>query len=269
MLIQFALALVSPSAVAALPSLPGRAIMNRQEEARKVADFTADARLSVQEKGAAAKTKDFTFWRKTQSDGVHYRTLTRFHAPAEVRDEGILFLERSSGENDVLLYLPAYKKIRRVETQQQSSSFMGSDFSYSDIATPHVDDYTYGVARTEKCPSEEAAALECYVVEAKPANDAILDRTGYSKSLVWIRGDNYMPAAAEYYDRDGKLLKKMLSDKTATIATVGGAKKWLNHRMRIENVKTGSTTTLEFSKAKANAGVADSLFTQQNLSNVR
>lgn len=249
--------------------LSAKEIMLKNDEARRVNEFETKAKLesgNAQGGGAAntdVKVKDFTFWRKVQSDGVHNNTLTRFHTPSEVRNEGILIVENASGKNDVLLYLPSFKKIRRVESQQQSGSFMGSVFSYSDIAAPHVSDYDYKTLREEKCPSTEAAQVQCTVIECTPANDDVKERTGYAKSIVWVRQDNFMGTAAEYYDLDGALYKKMAASQIKLVDAKN--KKWLAHSLFIQNVKTHDYTKLDFSNVKVNTGILDSIFTQQNL----
>jgi outer membrane lipoprotein-sorting protein len=239
-------------------TLSAKEIMVKNEDARKISDVNSSATLTIgkgsAEAGTDTKTKKFTWWRKLTSDGTHFNTLTRFHEPAEIRGEGILFLEREGDQNDVQMYLPAYKKIRRVESQAQSGSFMGSEFSYADIATPHVDDYKYDLVK------EEGGH---YVVQSSPATDAVKERTGYSKTVQWIRKDNFMAEKGEYFDKDGALWKKTAAKD---ILEVDKTKhKWMAHDVRIENAKNGKYTTLRFSGVKVNQGVADSTFSQQNL----
>jgi hypothetical protein len=259
----FSLLALTPSAFA----LSGKEIMTRNEDARKVNEFEARSKLITgNTKDSSTKSKEFSFWRKVQPDGIHNSTFTRFHAPAEVRNEGILIVENGSGKNDVLLYLPAYKKIRRVESQQQSGSFMGSVFSYSDIATPHVDEYQYSVLKEENCPTKEAAAIKCHVVEAVPANEDVKERTGYTKSVAWVRHDNFMVVKGEYYNLEGILFKRLEASEIKLVDPKG--RKWLSHLLFIENLKTGDFTRLEFSKVKVNGGIADAIFTQQNLQKV-
>ena len=252
----------------AFAALSARDIMVKNEEARKVEDFTGKAKLNIgSEADHSEKTKDFSIFRKNQKDGIHNSTLTRFHAPAEVRDEGILIVENASGKNDVLLYLPAYKKIRRVESQQQSGSFMGSVFSYSDIATPHVEDYQYKELRTEKCPTKEAAAIMCHVIECTPSNNDVRERTGYSKSIMWVRDDNFMGIAGEYYNLTGEKYKVLEANEVKIIDEKN--KKWMAHQLRMNNLKTKEYTVLVFKEVQANKGVSDAVFTQQNLQKVK
>lgn len=253
--------------VPALSANSAKDVMIKNEEARKVSDFEGSAKISTGTTAEGEKVKDFTLFRKIQSDGIHNSTLTRFHSPAEVRNEGILIVENTNGKNDVLIYLPAYKKIRRVESQQQSGSFMGSVFSYSDIATPHVDDYQYKELRTEKCPSKEAATITCHVIECVPTNNDIKERTGYSKSIMWMRDDNSMSVAGEYYDLEGNKFKELQAGQIKIIDETN--KKWMALSLRMVNLKTKEYTQLTFSNVKANKGVPDSTFTQQNLQKVK
>lgn len=239
--------------------------MLKNEDARKIDDVQSSATLTTGGGGSAEKTKQFTWWRKLTSDGTHFDTLTRFHEPAEVRGEGILFLEHEGDNNDVQMYLPAYKKIRRVESQSQSGSFMGSELSYADIATPHVDDYKYELQKEDApCEIDGGKQAQCYLVQSVPANDAVKERTGYSKTLQWIRKDNFMGVQGEYYDAAGALWKKT---KAANLHEVDAAKhKWMAYDIRVENAKNSKFTTLKFAGVKVNAGIPDSTFTQQNLS---
>lgn len=255
--------------------LSAKEIMIKNEEARKVDDFSAQATLTTGNADDASnskKVKEFTLQRKTQSNGTYNSTLTRFHSPAEVRNEGILIIENSSGKNDVLMYLPNFKKVRRVESQQQSGSFMGSVFSYSDIATPHVDDYHYQELKTEACPTHEANSKDekgilCTVIECTPANDSIRERTGYSKAMIWVRNDNYMTSAGEYYNTEGKLFKKL---EASQIKLVDPAKKkWHAHLVVMKNLTTKEYTSLAFKNVKVNQEISDAIFTQQNLQKVK
>lgn len=248
-------------------SLSPEAMMKKNDEARRVNDFEAKAKITTGTEGEGReKIKEFTLSRKVQSDGVHNSTLTRFHSPAEVKNEGVLIIENASGRNDVLMYLPNFKKVRRVESQQQSGSFMGSVFSYSDIATPHVEDFKYKVLKEEKCTGSEASGVTCSVIECVPVNDDVKERTGYSKSLLWIRHDNFMSTHAEYYNLDGEHFKDLEMSEVKIIDEKN--KKWLAHQVYIKNLKTKEYTRLQFSNVKANKGLTDSIFTQQYLQKV-
>lgn len=248
-------ALLPASALA----LDGREIMVKHEEARKVSAFTAKARLTSEAGDGAKKEKTFILWRKLKDDGVHFSSLTRFQSPAEVKNEAILFLENDKGENDILIYLPAYQKVRRIERSQQSASFMGSDFSYSDITTPHVDDYAHVLKGEEPCASEKT--VPCFKVEAKPLTDSIRERTGYSRTVSWVRKDNFMVVQNDNYDVGDKLVK------TSVLSEIEKqpSGKWFTKRIEISSKISGGKTFLQFSDVKTEVKIENSLFTQQSL----
>jgi len=240
----------------------GKQVLARQEEARKIVNFQANATLTTTNGNEAGKTKKFTWWRKLTSDGIHFVTLTRFHQPATIRGEGLLVRE-GTDVNDVKLYLPRFKKIRRVEGESQRSSFFGSAFSYSDVAVPHATDYTAEVKKEEACPGE-AAKVTCYVVEIRPARDIEKTRTGYSRSVQWVRSDVWITVKAEYYDLKGKLWKKLDASSVSEIDK--RAHKWIAHEVRIEDVLARRVSTLSLSDARADVKLDDATFTDQSLS---
>lgn len=247
-----------------LADLSPKEIMRKNEEARRLKEVVSSVILTTGGTTAQTRIKKFTWWRKLKPNQVHFNTLTRFHEPAEVKNEAILFLENSGDENEVLLYLPTYKKIRRVERNNQSSSFMGSEFSYADIATPHVDDFDFKLLRTEACPMNKA--IKCWVIESVPVQEKTKNRTGYSKSHQWVRQDNFMIEQAEHYDRENQLWKKLNATKIQLVEKT--EKKWMSLFVKIENLKNKKFTTLEFSNVKVNSGIPDSLFAPQNLGKI-
>jgi outer membrane lipoprotein-sorting protein len=251
-------ALVTPPALALAAPDP-RSIMQKNEDVRKIADLVSSATLATGGGTRAAASKSFKWWRKLSSDGVHFSTLTRFTAPAEVRDEAILFVEGENDANEVLLYLPSFRKTRRVESQNQSGGFMSSDFTYADIAAPHLDDFTYQYLKEEPCPG---APGKCHVIQATPARDSVKERTKYARTVNWIRQDNSMHAQVEYYDLEGQLSKRLKVSDAKPVDT--RKSRYFARRLRMENVKNGQFTELEFEAVRANGGIDDAVFSKQN-----
>jgi hypothetical protein len=253
---------IAPLAAPRAATISAKDAMARNEDARRIDDVTSEASLKTGGGTGAEKLKTFTWFRKLAADKVRFNTLTRFKTPAEIRGEGILFLEKENDQSDVQMYLPAFKKIRRVESQAQSGSFMGSELSYADIATPHLEDSKY-TARPDADCGDPSIKVPCLVVESTPATDAVRERTGYSKTVQWLRPDCFMAVRAEFYDLEGQLIKKLQASRITEVDPT--RHKWMAEKLRIDNVKTGKFTELEFSQIKVNTGLADSTFTPQNL----
>ena len=80
-------------------------------------------------------------------------------------DKGMSFLkkEHSDQNHEMRIWLPAFNKIRRINANRLSDSFMGSDLSYEDMMSRSIDDNTY--LRLE---DDEIGGEECYVLEVIP-----------------------------------------------------------------------------------------------------
>ncbi len=253
--------MLAPPSHAALSPIEA---MRKNEEVRKFSDLKAHAVLIASGEGRKESKKEFTWWRKLMSDGTLYQTLTRFHAPAEIKNEAVLFLERPESKSEVHLYLPVYKKVRRVESQNQSSSYMGSDFSYADIATPHVDDYTYRFLPEGGCP---VGGGQCLQIEGIPVNDAVKDRTKYAKVVTWLDTEKFTSRQMDYYDLSGELLKRLKFENIKLMDSK--TNHYFSHSLTMTNLKTKGMTQIEFSEVDVKTSLTNSLFTLAGLASER
>ena len=242
-----------------IDKLDASKIMEKSEELRLIPRITAKGTLTTGGAGKESKTKNFTFSRKLVENGKRNWTLTRFSTPAEIKGQVILFLERDQDTNDVFLYLPAYKKTRRVESASQSTSFMGSSFSYSDISGLHATDFSHKLLGREKCP--DAPASTCARIESTPKSKAVSNRTGYSKLVQWVAEPHFQSLKVEFSDSAGKLLKTMRSKDFKQVS--GG--KWLALSVHVQEQAQGKTTSLEFRDVETPSDLADRIFSQQAL----
>jgi outer membrane lipoprotein-sorting protein len=102
--------------------------------------------------------------------------------------------------------------------------------------------------------SEKVNGLDCYVVESTPKDEDYI----YSKTITWVRKDNYVGAKKEFYDEDGELLKTL---------TISNVKKingfWTVTLSEMKNVQNNHSTTIQLSDIKINSGVSASKFTER------
>ena len=113
-----------------------------------------------------------------------------FLSPADVEDTGFLTYDydEADRDDDQWLYLPALKKTKRIASSDKSGSFMGSDFSYADMTDRPLEKYEYqllqGRARSNGVP--------VWVIQSTPVDEDEIDETGYTKSIQFVRKDNYV-----------------------------------------------------------------------------
>lgn len=235
-------------------------ILDQSQAVRRIPNTVAEAVLKTKS-DRFNDEKEFTFLRKIAEDGERFKTLTRFKKPLTIKNQAILFLEKENYENSIFMYLPAYKKVRRVESHSQSSSFMGSAFSYSDIATPLSKDFTNTLVKTQECPSDKSK--KCFVINSKPKSKQIKERTNYSLQTSWINIENYLVDQTLLFVEDtDKYVKKISFSDYKKVRT----NLWFCQNMIIADIKSKKTTTLLFSNLKTDQELSNSLFSQQSLS---
>ena len=124
-----------------------------QEIAQKVHDrddgdnSTSKMKMTLIDKNGKKRVRDLKTY--TKDKGEDKLKLMFFLTPADVRNTGFLTYdyEDSNKDDDQWLYLPELKKVKRIASSDKSSSFMGSDFTYSDMTSRNVDDYTYKIMK--------------------------------------------------------------------------------------------------------------------------
>lgn len=194
-------------------------------------------------KGSSVKTRELKAWTKNNSDSEDWRIM-KFLSPADVAGIGLLV----RADNQMYLYLPEFRRIRRIASSSKKNSFQGSDFSYHDLDTGDFSASYHAEIKTE---NEKSWLLELNRKETA-------DRP-YEKILVRVDKENYMPLMMEMYDKNGVIWKKMTNE----IKTVG--KYQVISHIKIEDKKKGSHTTLEMKDIKVDQGIEDTVFSQRFL----
>ena len=184
------------------------------------------------------------------------KLLAIFAAPADVR--GTVFLSHTHADraDDQWLYLPALKRVKRIAPANKTSPFMGSEFSYEDLASAEVEKYTYAYRGDE---SYEGAAR--FLVERVPV-DA---ESGYSRQRVWVDKERYVPLKIEFYGRRGEKLKTLeLREYRQYLGRY-----WRAHEARMENHQSGKRTILRSQDIRFRQGLSEQDFLPASMARAR
>ncbi len=238
------------------PGEKGRLIA--EEASRRSAgygDATARLRMVLRNRQGQVSERDLRVRSMEVADGT--RSLCIFDTPADVKDTVLLTHTHKDRADDQWLYLPAEKRVRRIAAQNKSGSFMGSEFSYEDLASPVMEKYTYLWLR-----DEALEAQDCFVVERRPKEGAV---SGYVREVAWLDKQEYRTLKVDYYDRKDSLLKTLtLKDYRQYLDRF-----WRPHNMTIANHQTGKNSQLIWSSIAFHAGLTESDFSQASLALVR
>jgi len=189
---------------------------------------------------------------KTWTKGSKH-TLVRFTAPAKDAGNASLTLE-----DDAWSYSPKVNRVIKIPPSMMAQSWMGSDFSYDDLSKSDriIDEYDHKLLGEEK-----SDGVKVYVVESIPKADAAVV---WGKEILKIRADHIL-LAREFYDQNGKLVKRMIA---RDIKPQGG--KLYAEKIRMENVEAPDEwTEVVHQDIKFGTAIPDSVFTVANLSNPR
>lgn len=212
----------------------------------------AEMELTLVKKNGATRQRKVTSW--AMDDGKDTKKMMFFTYPGDVKGTGFLTWDYDQiGKEDAKwLYLPAMKKTRRISgSSSKTDYFMGTDFTYDDMGSRHVDEDTHQLLREEVYDGHS-----CWVVESVPVDKHEI----YSRKVSWIRKDCLTAAYVEYYDKLNKLHR---------VLTISEVKKvqdyWTIHRMEMKNVQTGHSTVIVVKNPKYDINVDKGLFTVAKL----
>jgi len=168
-------------------ALNGREIMEKVN-ARDTGDrsITEMEMILIDKKGNKRVRKLKTFGLEKGKDSL---SLMFFLSPADVRNTGFLTFDydESGKDDDQWLFLPALRKTKRITAGDKSGSFMGSDLNYSDMTSPDLNLYEYTLMK-----ETEVKGQKVWQIKTVPKTKAEAEKSGYSKSVVFIRQDNYV-----------------------------------------------------------------------------
>lgn len=232
-------------------------IMRRNYDALKVRDSTSSATFTLVDRNGDARKRLTTSYTKLQTDGVDNMRTVQFKSPADISGTATLLVEHADRDDDLWVYLPALKKVRRLSASNKKDSFVGTDFTYGDMIGYRVDEWTHRLLREEAIDG-----VACWVVESVPKSDAVKSDTGYARRQTWVRKDNYAAAQIEVWDLGGQILKRM---SFTELKSVGSGGKWTPMHMKAENLQTGHKTLIDVTQFEADKGLDDRFFTTRYL----
>ncbi len=195
-----ALALATPLAAHAAPPPAPQEIARRALENTLFAanDARATVDLEITKDGAVVRKRQLTAMVKREAGKS--RSFVEFHAPADVAGTRFLSVDEE-GETKQFIYLPAFKKVKRIVGAQRSQSFVGTDFSYADLEGRNASDWTW-----RALPDEPVQGEATWVVEGQHKKaDA-----PYVRMRVWVHQTHGIPLKTELFAAGGTTPEKRL-----------------------------------------------------------
>ncbi len=222
-------------------------IMDKVMEVQSSNSSALDLGLTLIDSGGQERTRRLQTLSLTENGRTS--SITVFLSPSSVKNTRFLAVENEQGKTDQWIYLPALKRVKRIAANEEGGSFMGSDFSYADMAstTYEADEATHTLlSETETT----------YTVRSVP-----FDTTTYGKTETTVDKKTYLPLQVDFYAKDGTTLEKQL--KTEQIDQING--RWVPKVITMTTVASGHSTRLEIMQAQYDIAMNSNYFTTRFL----
>jgi len=219
-------------------------------------DFTAEMEMVLRNLQGEESRRRIRI-RTLEVPGDGDKILMIFDTPKDVKGTAFLSFSHKVGDDDQWLYLPALKRVKRITSRNKSGSFMGSEFSYEDIASQELEKYTYRWIRDEVLDGED-----CFVIERYPVDK---ENSGYIRQVVWLDKAEYRVRKVDFYDRKDSLLKTLVSSGYHPYKD----RFWRPDRMVVTNHQNGKSTELNWTDYKFGTGLSDRDFDENALKRAR
>jgi hypothetical protein len=147
------------------------------------------------------------------------------------------------------MWTPAIARERRIAMQDRSGRFFGTDFSFEDLEERDTNQFEYKMAGVESLDG-----VMCWKIESRPKETKT---SQYTRSLVWVRQDNYVVVQIENYKKDQLIRRARYSDiqKVQNI--------WTPQTIEMFDVQRKSRTVLKIEMLQYNIPMKDEDFTIQ------
>lgn len=181
------------------------------------------------------------------------RTFIEIKSPANVKGTRFLMVAKD-GVTDQRIYLPALGKVRRITGESEGTeNFLGTDFSYNDMAYLQRDTSldTHTLLR-----EEEYGGVPCYVIEAVPKNT----KSEYAKTNIWVEKDSRHTVKITFYDRKNTLVKILEMSNYEVTQGVDTPR-----TTKMTTLGLNTATIIHIVKMQYNMNIPDKIFTARYL----
>lgn len=273
MTIALGLALAAPLSLHADTNTPDE-IMKASDRAYRGAFTTAlikvqltTCRYAVKNEATSCRDKPrvslLEAVEKKAADRRDSRSIALVLQPASDKGVGMLTYEYfdANKENDVLLYLPALGKTRRVVSggggNEDGGSFFGTAFFVDDTQLMKVDQFTYRMIGDNTYEGRPV-----WVIEATP-NARRAAKTQYGKLQVWVDKERKLIVRQDIYTKAGKFYRQRLNSQYTRVDGV-----WIAKRQTMKDMATQRMSVISNLSAAYNRDVPADLVAERSLTDV-
>ena len=206
---------------------------------------------------------------KSGLGGISYKDLVVVTYPTAAKGLAILTwtYEDYQKNQEVWLWIPSLKKVRKISASEDDDAFMGSDLTVEEVSTRRFKDESYKLIgekafqgyKFEYKDKVKFKGVPCFVVECTPNKS----HWYYSKRIVWIAKDSGGNIFEEYYDKKGNLFKTIFREWSWYEAE--GKRYPTQLAIECKDLRTGHRTVILNKDQDYDVGISEQEFTVKAL----
>ncbi|MBN1333905.1 MAG: outer membrane lipoprotein-sorting protein [Synergistales bacterium] len=229
--------------------LTGEEIIIKVNELLNQDSAFSRSRMTIQTSSGQFRTFEFLTWAKDKGE----KNLIRYTEPPRAQGQAVLMLNNA---DDIWMYFPRTKRVRKLATHAKKQKIQGSDFSYEDMGSGDTFLTDFRPFRLEDDVFGEHSCFRVQL-DRKPGIDS-----AYLKIIMWVRKEDFFPLSIHYYEEDypDTLSKSMLLGDIRIIQGVPTAMK-----MTMKDNLDFTETTMELLEIDYELKIEDSRFTERAL----
>jgi outer membrane lipoprotein-sorting protein len=232
---------LGPRLAAAAEPTAQEILRRADQTANQASDQWFESKLRIINPNGSVKEGMMHIWQKGGE-----KRLIRFYAPADFKGMAVLVENRDAS----YVYLPGFQRDRRIAAHSRNQGFIGSDFTYDDMATTWWSkDYEAKLLGSEP---------EQWVLELRPKPGR---KEEYPLLKVRVSKKYSQITLIEYHDASGQKLRSQVREDFRPSADV-----YVPRTIRvIDHRRNNHMSEMLVQKHRANAGISDDMFTRRQL----
>jgi outer membrane lipoprotein-sorting protein len=229
--------------------LTGQDIVQRVNDLMNQESSRAVMTMTITTTSGQKRTFEYEAFSKDRGE----KTLMIYTSPMRLKGQKMLMLNNA---DDIWAYFARTRRVRKLASHAKRQKLEGSDFSYEDMGSGNsfLTDF-----KATKLGDEKKEGYDCYSIQLDKLPSS---GSAYSKMVMWVRKDDFLPVVIDYYDEDDPevVAKQLVQSDIQDIQGVPTAMK-----LTMTNRNDNSETVLELKEISYNVDLDDELFTERGL----
>jgi hypothetical protein len=186
-------------------------------------------------------------------EGQLARVMLQIEAPSDLAGAAYLVRENKEGTDEIYLYLPATRKVRRITGPSQDGKLWGTDLSFNDVKQLQ-NAYSGAAPRLQAPGTLDGRPMHVLDMTPRPG-----DTVRYNKVRAWVDQKTCVAVKVEFSDQGG--VRKTIAAKASDLKQSG--KYWYLSEADMADVRDNTHTHLKMVDLTSPEKLAERLFNPQ------